>query len=59
MNDTQVNPRQLKIVTYLYLHPLSSRADIAAAIDQGKNSRITIIRDLNLLQQHRWIIQVA
>ncbi len=49
MNDTQINQRQLKLLNYLLLHPLSSRLEIEEFIDDQKGSRITIIRDLNLL----------
>jgi len=49
MNDTQVNTRQLKLLNYLLFHPLSSRAEIEKFLGDEKSSRITIIRDLNLL----------
>lgn len=59
MNDTQVNTRQTRILNYLLLNPLSSRAEIEEANDSENGSRITIIRDLNWLLGLGWIEQVG
>lgn len=59
MNDTQVNTRQTRLLNYLLLNPLSSRAEIEESIDSEKGSRITIIRDLNLLLGLGWVEQVG
>lgn len=57
MNDTQVNIRQLKLLEYLLFSPLSARVNIAKNLIGVKFSRITIIRDLNLLTKLGWVIQ--
>lgn len=59
MNDTQVNGRQTKLLNHLLLNPLSSRAEIEESIDSERGSRITIIRDLNLLLELGWIEQIG
>lgn len=59
MNDTQVNTRQIKLLNYLLLNPLTSRAEIEGSIDGEKGSRITVIRDLNLLLNLGWLEQVG
>lgn len=57
MNDTQANTRQLKLLNYLLLNPLSSRAEIEKSIEGEKGSRITVIRDLNRLLDLDWVEQ--
>ncbi len=57
MNDTQVNTRQQKILTFLFTNPTSSRAELETSIADEKGSRITIIRDLNHLIDLGWIQQ--
>jgi len=59
MNDTQVNTRQLKLLNYLLLNPLSSRPEIEEFLGGEKGSRITIIRDLNLLLKLNWVEQTG
>lgn len=59
MNDTQINTRQLELLNHLLLNPLSSRPEIEALLDGEKGSRITIIRDLNLLLNLNWIEQTG
>ena len=59
MNDTQINQRQLKLLKHLLFKPLSSRAELEKLIKGEKVSRITTIRDLNLLLQLNWIEQVG
>lgn len=57
MNDTQVNLRQTKILSYLFEKPRSTRADIEQALVVEQVSRITVIRDLNYLIKNEWITQ--
>lgn len=59
MNDTQINPRQLKLLMYLFSHPVVSRAELEKSIEEEKGSRITIIRDLNHLLDLDWIEQTG
>ncbi|MEK7165984.1 MAG: Fic family protein [Patescibacteria group bacterium] len=59
MIDTQLNNRQLKILNYLLVHSLASRAQVEKALEAEKGSRITIIRDLNYLKNLSWIDHVG
>jgi len=59
MNDTQVNTRQLKLLSYLFAHPSSSRATLEKSMEGEKGSRITMIRDLNHLLDLGWIGQTG
>ncbi len=59
MNDTQVNIRQVKLLNYLLIYPLSSRAEIEESIEGEKGSRITVIRDLNHLLDLGWVEQAG
>lgn len=59
MNDTQVNSRQVQLLNYLLINPVSSRSDLEKSLKDGKGSRITIIRDLNLLIENGWIEQTG
>jgi Fic family protein len=59
MNDTQVNVRQRKLLSYLFTHPSSSRANLETSLGEEKGSRITVIRDLNHLLDIGWIEQTG
>ncbi len=59
MNDTQVNTRQRKLLTYLFSNPFSSRAELENSLGDEKGSRITTIRDLNHLLILGWIEQTG
>lgn len=59
MNDTQLNIRQIKLLNYLLTNPLSSRLELEESLKGEKGSRITVIRDLNHLQDLGWIEQTG
>jgi fido (protein-threonine AMPylation protein) len=57
MNDTQLNNRQLLILDYLIANPTTSRQDLSEKSEFQTISRITLIRDLNLLIEKGWVNQ--
>lgn len=57
MNDTQFNGRQVKFLNYLLTKPLASREELKTSLAGQNVSRITVIRDLNLLLKLGWIEQ--
>ncbi|SRR5258708_266306 len=59
MNDTQVNSRQTQLLNYLLINSVSSRSELEKSLKEEKGSRITIIRDLNLLMENGWIEQTG
>jgi prophage maintenance system killer protein len=59
MNDTQINSRQLDILSYLLDHPSATRSDIENSLESDYRSRITIIRDLNHLIECNLIAQIG
>lgn len=59
MNDTQINTRQIKLLSFLLQNPSTSRAEIAASIKDERGSRITVIRDLNHLLRLGWVEQTG
>jgi Fic family protein len=59
MNDTQLNSRQLLILKFLVAKPACSRKDLSESLTSETFSRITLIRDLNLLIKCSWIVQTG
>lgn len=59
MNDTQLNERQLKILQFFATKPFASRRDLDILFPQGSFSRITLIRDINLLITRGWLQQAG
>lgn len=55
MNNTRLNSRQAQILKYLVDVKESSRKEISNDLFGDKVSRITIIRDLNYLLEHKYI----
>ena len=59
MNDTQINSRQIKLLSQLLVKPFSTRLELEKSLEGEKSSRITVIRDLNHLLDVGWIEQTG
>lgn len=59
MNDTQITPRQMRILQHLSTKPSATRKDIEAFFSEKSVSRVTLIRDLKQLIQHGWVKQTG
>lgn len=59
MNDTQLNERQLLVLQFFATKPFATRKDLEILFSQGSVSRITLIRDVNLLITRGWLQQTG